>query len=116
MARVTLTKSTAGGPYAAAGVVLTMTAADASNLNQFVAAGNDLVIAHNTGASTRTITITSSADPYGRTKDITTENILAGEYKVFGPFALTGWVQTDGKVYLAANNAEVKFGVVTLPG
>jgi len=116
MARTTLTKSTAGGAYATAGVALTMTAADASNLNAFVANGNDLIIAHNTGASTQTITITSTADPYGRSGSITTENITAGQYKIYGPYSLIGWVQTDGKIYLAASHADVKFGVVTLPG
>ena len=116
MARTTLTKSTAAGAYATAGVVLTMTAADASNQNQFVANGNDLVIAHNTGASARTITITSVADPYGRSGSITTESIAAGAYKLFGPYSLVGWVQTDGKIYLEASHADVKFGVVTLPG
>jgi hypothetical protein len=91
-----------------------MAAADASNLNQFVANGKDLVIAHNTGASAYTITITSAADPYGRMGDIATYSLGAGEYAVFGPLELAGWVQTDGKVYLQASNAAVKFGVVDL--
>lgn len=115
MPRTSLTKSTAPGGYTHAGVALTMTAADVGNLNQFTASGNDLVIAHNTGLSTRTITITSVADAYGRTKDIATENITAGEYKIYGPFPVAGWQQTDGKVYLQASNAEVKFGIVQLP-
>lgn len=118
--RITLTKTIALGSYgnyATAGVAdLTMTAADTSDLNQFVANGNDLVIAHNTGASAYTVTITSMPDPFGRTKDIAAYQLEVGDYAVFGPFALTGWVQTDGKIYLQANNAAIKFGVVQLPG
>lgn len=102
------------GAYAADAADLTMTAADVANMNQFTASGKDLVIAHNTGASAYTVTITSSPDPYGRSRDIATYSLAAGEYGVFGPFELTGWAQTDGKVYLQASNAAVKFGVVAL--
>lgn len=115
MPRTTLTTTTAPGSNNYAGVALTMTAADTGNLNEFVASGKDLIVAHNTGASGYTITVTSVADPYGRTKDISAVSIAAGVYMVFGPMELTGWVQTDGKVYLQANNAAVKFGIVRLP-
>lgn len=120
MARATLTKLAALGsksaPYATANAAdLPMTAADASNKNQFAVGGNDLVIAHNTGASAYTVTVTSVADPqYGRTGDIAAYSIGAGEYAVFGPFNMAGWLQTDGYVYLEASNASVKFGVVQL--
>lgn len=114
MARTTLTKSAALGSYNHAGVVLTMTAADVANMNQFVASGNDLLVIHNTAGSDYTFTVTSSADAYGRTKDITTETIAAGAYKIVGPLQITGWIQSDGKIYLAASNAGVKFGIVAL--
>lgn len=118
MPRVSLTPKTALGAYGNYSVAntadLAMAAADASSLNQFVASGNDLVFAHNTGGSDYTVTFTSVADPFGRTGDITTYSIGAGEYAVFGPFKLPGWMQTDGKVYLQASNAAVKFGVVAL--
>ena len=120
MARTTLTKTTALGAYGDYSVAnaadMTMTAADTSNDNQFVASSKDLVIAHNTGGSAYTVTITSAADPtYGREGDITTYSLGAGEYAVFGPFKRPGWVQSDGYVYLEASNASVKFGVVALP-
>lgn len=114
MPRTTLTTSAALGSYNHAGVALTMTAADVANGNQFVASGKDLLVIHNSGASSRTFTVTSVADAYGRTKDITTEAILAGVYKIVGPLELMGWQQTDGKIYLTADNAEVKFGIVRL--
>ena len=119
MARTTLTKTTALGPYgdysAANAADLAMAAADTTNYNQFVASSRDLVIAHNTGGSAYTVTITSSDDPYGRTGDVAAYSLGAGEYAVFGPFKRPGWVQADGYVYLQASNAAVKFGVVALP-
>jgi hypothetical protein len=119
MARTNLTSKVAVGSYGdytiALAAYLTMTAADVANLNQFSASGNDLVIAQNSGASTYTVTITSAPDTFGRSRDIATYGIAAGEFGVFGPFKLLGWVQADGKIYLQASNAAVKFGVVALP-
>lgn len=119
MTRATLTKKTPlgtlGTRYGTANAAdLTMTAANSSDKEQFVASGKDIVIAHNTGAGARTVTITSSVDSDGRTGDIATYSLGAGEYGVFGPFDLDGWVQTDGKVYLQAEHSEVLFGVVDL--
>lgn len=118
MPRTSLTPKAALGAYGDYSVAdsadLAMTAADVANLNQFSASGKDLVFAHNTGASAYTVTITSAPDPYGRTKDIATFSLAAGEYGVFGPFSLTGWVQADGKIYLQASNASVKLGIVAL--
>lgn len=116
MARTDLTKTDAPGSYADAGVALTIAAADVANKNQFVAEGADLIIAHNTGASERSITITSSPDPYGRSGDIDSEAIAAGAISIYGPLKVAGWIQSDGKIYLEADNAEVEFGVIKLPG
>jgi len=109
-----LTRTQAPGAINYTGTALTMTAADVANLNEFVASGKDLIVAHNTGGSTYTVTVTSAPDPYGRTKDVAAVNITAGAYMVFGPLELTGWQQSDGRIYLQASNAAVKFGVVSL--
>lgn len=116
MAATALTKSSAGGGYASAGVAVTMTAADVANGNKFTASGSDLIIIENTGASTYTFTITSTADSLGRTGHITTENIVAGATKMVGPLPLAGWVQTDGTILCSASNAAVKFGIISLLG
>ncbi|MCL5995494.1 MAG: hypothetical protein M1546_05485 [Chloroflexi bacterium] len=71
---------------------------------------------HNTGATSHTWTLSSTADRFGRTKDISAETIAAGAIRIFGPLELEGWVQTDGRVYVSANSTEVEFGVTTLPG
>ena len=115
MPRVTLTRSNSPGPNPTAGVVVTMTAADTVNKEQFALTGREIVIIHNTGASSRTYTITSVADPYGRLGDITAQTIAAGAIHTVGPFGLLGWQQTGGFLYLEASNAEVKFGVIALP-
>lgn len=115
MPRVTLTRSNSPGPNPTAGVAVTMTAADTVNKEQFALTGREIVIIHNTGASSRTYTITSVADPYGRLGDITAQTIAAGAIHTVGPFGLLGWQQTGGFLYLEASNAEVKFGVIALP-
>lgn len=116
MPRVTLTPDNAPGAYPPAGVVVNFAAADASNLNQFILTGNELVIAFNSGATGRTVTITSVADRFGRTGTITTEAIAAGVYRMYGPFTnAEGWKQTDGFLYLEASHAEVKFAIIKLP-
>lgn len=120
MARVTLTKKTVLGSKTSAystanSADLAMAAANVSDKNQFACSGNDLVFAHNTGASPVTITINSVADPQlGRTGDIAAFSLGAGEYGIFGPFSRAGWQQSDGYVYLEASAADVKFGVVQL--
>ena len=115
MPRVTLTRSNSPGPNPTAGVAVTMTAADTVNKEQFALTGREVLIIHNTGASSRTYTITSVADPFGRLGDITAQTIAAGAIHTVGPFGLAGWQQTGGFLYIEANNAEVKFGVIALP-
>jgi len=115
MARQTLTKTTAPGNYSDSGVDVTLTTADTSNDDQFLASGSDLVIAVNTGASPATVTINSVADEYGRTGDVSAYSVGAGETAVFGPFPTHGWAQSDGYVYLEASSTDIDFGVVILP-
>lgn len=114
--RVDLTKSTAPGAYTTAGVTVTFSAADATDKNRFVLTGKELIIAWNTDpANPYTVTITSSADDKGRTKDITAESLAANTFKMYGPLAKLGWVQTGGYLHLEANNAAIKFAVITVP-
>lgn len=118
MTRATLTKTMVVGPYPA-GVVadsldIVMTAANPSNKEQFAPGGDDVIIAWNTdGASPYTFTVTSAPDPFGRTSDINGYSLAAGEHAAFRVKNL-GWVQSDGKVYLEANNAAIKFGILAL--
>ena len=119
MARTSLTKTTALGSYGdystANAADLTMAAADVVNGNQFVSTGRDLLIARNSGGSAYYVTVSSSEDPYGREGDITQYDVGAGEVAIFGPFKRPGWVQSDGYIYVDAENAAVYLGVVALP-
>lgn len=118
MPRVTLAKQIPLGPYptlpvGAGTMTLTETAADTVNKEQFVPSGDDLIIAHNTGATARTITFTSVADDQKRTGDITTYSVAAGAIAAFR-VKKPGWRQTDGMIYIEASNAELKWAVVQL--
>lgn len=111
-----LTKTTAPGAYAAAGVAVTMAAADVGAGNHFVSTGKELVIARNSGAGGHTITITSGLDELNRTGTITAEAIAAGAIRIYGPFPQEGWTATGTRnILISADDAEVLFGVVTLP-
>lgn len=119
MARTTLTRTAPLGPYpslppAADSMDLILTAADITNNNQILLDGPILLIAQNTGASVRTITISSAPDGQKRTGDIAAYSIGAGEYFCMKIDQTSGWVQADGYLYLQANNAEVKIGAIRL--
>lgn len=117
MARTTLTKNTAVGPYpasvAADSLDLSFQAADAGNLNQFAPGGDDLILAWNTGATPRTFQVTSSPDQLNRTGDLGPYTVGAGEISHFRVKNM-GWVQPDGKIYLQANHSEMKFAILAL--
>src|SRR2546421_6058206 len=102
MARTTLTKTAAPGPYPnpVASVAVTMTAADVANGNQFQPSGRDVLIAQNTDASPRNVTISGANDPFGRLLGLTTDPIAAGATRTYPLFKLPGWIQADGFIYV----------------
>lgn len=110
MADVTRTK--AKGSYADAGILLAMTAAtNADQVCETYKFGVDTLLALNTGAGSHTVTVYSSADETGRTNDLS-ESIGAGAIRLYGPFEARGFRQTDGKLKIKGNNAEIKFAVI----
>jgi hypothetical protein len=102
-------------PLTAGSAAFVFTAADVSSKNAFPCTGRELVLVQNTDSGAHTVTISSVADPQNRTGDITSYSIAAGAYVVLGPFRNLGWQQSDGNVYLEANDATVKFAIVRLP-
>lgn len=118
MARANLTKTTIVGPYPASvsadSLDLNLQACDVSNGNQFAPSGEDLLIVQNSHASNPySFTLTSAPDQFNRSADITTYSLAAGEIAMFR-IRNMGWVQSDGKVYLAGSNVAIKFAVVAL--
>lgn len=119
MARTTLTRTTPLGPYptlpvAANALDLVMTAADVANNNQILLDGPMIVVAQNTDAVDRTITLTSSTDQQNRTGDIAAYTLSADEIAAFKIDQVAGWKQSDGYLYLQASNALVKIGAIRL--
>jgi hypothetical protein len=89
-------------------------AADASNFEEVAFTGREIVIAFNSGATGRLVTIESVADERNRTGDLT-ETVGAGNFAIFGPLEVRGFKQSNGMLNFRAAHAEVKFIVLRLP-
>lgn len=119
MARQTLTKIVPKGPYptlpvAADSLDIAFTAADTVNKEQWVPSGNDLLLIWNTSTTTAyTFSLTSVPDDKNRTGDVSGYSLAAGEIAAFR-IKKPGWTQSDGRIYLEASNAAVKFAVLQL--
>ena len=116
-----LTPITPLGPYlvgapGATTLNFAFTACDASNGNSFPITGRDILLVENSDASPHTITISSVADQFGRTQDITAYSVGANLFAAFNfRGGVIGFRQTDGTVHLACSDATVKFAVITTP-
>jgi hypothetical protein len=116
----TITVQTPNASYTSEGTAAQFNAlswtACATTGDTFVIPGRKvLVLWRNSGASTRTITIPSSADPHGRKADIAATNIAAGA--IYGRFfEPLGWEQTLGSknIEFTANHAEVLVAVLAV--
>ena len=120
MARTAINAQNVVGPYPATPVTanaldVTLTACDAANGNStpFGSASKLLLVAQNTGAGARTITLSSIEDSLNRKGDITTYSIGAGEFMAF-LFERSGWLQSDGSVYYTGEHAEVEVVVFAI--
>lgn len=115
-----ITEQTINGPYEPSSdttpiSTLTWTAADTNGNVVVMSTGRCLLLFRNSGASTRTVAVTSSFDPYGRKADIAATNIAAGV--IFGRiFEARGWEQTLGgrNLEFTCNNAEVLVAAIAL--
>lgn len=116
MARADITKTLSPGkrPPTTGGTVVTWQAADTTNFEQVSLTDQDSLLVWNSHASTGyTYTVTSVPDEYGRSGDMTTIALAAGVFHVVGNGMAAGWLQTNGKLYLQASNAAVKWAVIT---
>jgi hypothetical protein len=108
MARTAITVITPSITAAALGAAGTENAGDVSNGHFFAPAPSSLLIARNSGASTRVVTIKSpTPDGYGRTIPDVTKSLLAGESWAWRvPDA--GFKQSDGTIWVDVAHAEVR--------
>ncbi len=118
MPRTALTVLTPPGPHpgtvSADAADFAWEAGDNVNGNDFSPTGEELLLIRNDNVGAQTVTITTVADKLGRTGDITTYSVGIGEYAVFGPFAVEGWRQTDGKIHVACSAADVMFALMRI--
>lgn len=122
MARTALTVTNVPASTASAGVAVTWDAGDASNNNDVVLTGREIVLVRNTSTgNARTVTVPSVACPHGRTGDITAESLaLSADFAnqivhVLPLFKTDGWRQSDGKLYINPSHAELVIAVLRLP-
>jgi hypothetical protein len=119
MARVAVAGQRPKGPHpgavAAGALDLVWTAADVANKHQLTATGRDILLVWNTDASAHNFTLTSVADKQNRTGDVTNYSLAAGKVAAYKFDDLTGWAQADGSIYFEADNALVKFAVISVP-
>jgi hypothetical protein len=104
--RTTIARQRLPGGYSGQSLNAIMTACDASNGNASPLQGGEFLLVRNSGASARVFSITSVADPFGRSGDIS-ETIQAGETRLYGPFLISGWRQNDGSIYYSGAHAEL---------
>ncbi len=120
MARTALNVVSPKGPHSpvsAGQLDFLFAAADQANGNAFPCTGRELVLIRNSHASDpATVTITSAPDPYGRTKDIATYSLAAGDYAAFWIGSTVGWKQSDGKAHLdVAGTGTIEFAILRIP-
>lgn len=118
-AQTLLTAQTPLGPYpgtvSAGQLAFTFAAADNVNGNSFAYTGHEVLLIQNTDAAAQTVTISSVADQFGRTQDVTAYSIPASGFAVFNfRGGGTGWKQNDGTVHFTASTATIKFAVLSI--
>lgn len=115
MAAVLVTPVSAPLAYSTTGLALTEVSVDVANGNYFAPDhSNYLLIVRNSGASTRTITVTSVADPvFNRTGHLGPQNVLAGELRIIR-LVKSGWADTSGNINFSGSHADLKVSIVKL--
>ncbi len=88
-----------------------LTALDNTNGNSFPCTGEEILLIQNSDVSAHTVTIHSVPDSEGRTGDITAYNLEAGDIAMV-EIPRTGFIQSDGTVYIDANSNLVKVAVL----
>ena len=106
-----------GGAPIAGALTKPLVATDHTNGNKTVLTGAELFVVQNSDiANPYTITFSSVGDALGRTGDITTYSLAAGEIAFIGPFPTQGWQQTDGYIYYNSSNDAIKVLPLKLSG
>lgn len=115
MARQVDTPIQLDGPYPAdlELTAVTWTAIDNVNGDEVVLTGQEILLFRNDNASSRTITITSVAGAEKRTGDLTLA-LSQNEYAAFQATKLSGWLQSDGKLYFTSSGSDTYVAILKL--
>ena len=113
MPRTTLTPTTLPDAYSKVPATLAYTAGDPANNHDVPLTGREFVICRNVGGTDQTITIISS-DLNNRTGD-STKLVLANSQVIFQNFPTAGWRQTNGKLNIDVDSANLELAVLKLP-
>lgn len=122
MSQTNIATQTPVGPYPSGGAVsagaldLVWTAADVSNGNKFPFTGKEVLLIWNTDTASHHATLSSAPDEHGRTDDITSYALSAGDIACFSfRGGLAGWLQSsDNSVHISSDSALVKFAILTI--
>lgn len=101
-------------PVTANSLDVAETAPNDTNGCDYVPTGREIVVLHNTTVGAATFTLVSSADPYGRTGDITAYSLGAGEFAALIPPS-TGFLGAGGKITITVSDPGIKFLVMRVP-
>lgn len=95
-------------------LTIPFTACDTVNGNSYTAVGSEILLVQNTDSSTHTFTVTSVADPYGRTDSSLTTYTVAVSPAIVGVQMkqLQGWVGPGNAIGLTCSSALLKFAVL----
>lgn len=121
MARLVLVPQAIVGPYPTTPVtanaldfVFTPAGASFADGAGFTMTGREIILVQNLNVGAQTVTITSMPDAYNRLGTITTYSVGIAEFAmIYVP--QSGWMQTDGQLYMAASAADVGFAIIRLP-
>jgi len=118
MARVELTPTSILGPHpsspSAGQFDVTFSSVDEVSGNEFALTGKEIIVFHNTNTTAVAgITLTSVADPYNRTGDLTA-TLGSGEYAAFYAGDIKGWRQSTGAFYFTGSISGLKAGILRI--
>ena len=120
MAATAIAEQTVVGAYVREGdtqfTTLTETAGDPTNMNTVVmGTGRCLVLFHNSdGANPYWVTVDASDDPYGRSTNITEQDIAATGWAAYF-FEARGWEQTLGGRNLLIDTENAAVMIIAIP-
>lgn len=100
MARTTISETDMSA--ADSGAVVSFDTGDSANDMDYRQDGSVGLLIHNDTGGSATVTIVSTADSLGRTKDISL-SMTDGDIAYIPPKQMRGWVQDDGQVHVDMN-------------